>query len=109
MTSLAEGRPGARQPILVVDDEPENLALLERFLRRRYAPIYLASDGAQGLEVLQRHRLLIDVLGRTEDRVQGLAETLGAKDRGLAIALCEDAIVRSGIAKGLPVIDLRDV
>ena len=43
----------AEHPILVVDDEPPNLELIERFLRRKYKKIITAEDGEQALWILE--------------------------------------------------------
>jgi diguanylate cyclase (GGDEF)-like protein len=48
---LNEDRPR----ILVVDDEPTNLELLERMLRRRYA-VRTAASGAEALEILRKEK-----------------------------------------------------
>src|SRR5689334_21304299 len=57
MSSLAEAqkdRPG----VLVVDDEPHNLDLFERVLRRDYR-VYSAGGGEEGLELLKKHDISV--------------------------------------------------
>ena len=44
-------------------------------------------EGLERLEVLERHRLVVDPLRRAEDRLQRVAEALGAQDLRLALAL----------------------
>ena len=45
------------------------------------------AERLERLEVLERHRLLVDVAGGAEDALQRLAEALGLEDRRLALAL----------------------
>ena len=44
--------------ILIVDDEPANLRLLERLFRREYQ-IVAATSGAEALELLERHDVAV--------------------------------------------------
>ena len=57
VSSAAEAqkdRPG----VLVIDDEPHNLDLLERVLRKEYR-VYTASSGEIGLDLLKKHEVSI--------------------------------------------------
>lgn len=60
------------RPILVVDDEPSNLELLERFLRRKYGPIHVAEDGEQGLAVLEREPVHLILSDQRMPRMDGV-------------------------------------
>ena len=51
-------------PILIVDDEPQNLAALRQVLSEKYARLVFARNGKQALEVVEKHRpamILLDV------------------------------------------------
>ena len=47
----------------------------------------LSTERLERLEVLERHRLLVDLGGRRVDPLERQGEALGAQDRGLAVAL----------------------
>ena len=70
-------------------------------LRRR-----AGADLLERLEVLERHRLLVDLRRGREDPLQRLAEALGAEDRGLPLALgLEDLgllLALGDVDRGLP-------
>ncbi len=71
MLDFPVGMAAAEQPILVVDDEPGNLELLNRFLRRSYQPIYLAQDGVAGLNVLDRHEVSLILTDQRMPKMDG--------------------------------------
>lgn len=50
------GKPAAKRPILVVDDEPEMLFSLRNLLRREFE-VYTAGSGAEGMKVLEEHEV----------------------------------------------------
>lgn len=58
-------------PILVVDDEPANLEMLERFLRTKYQPIFLAEDGEAGVAVLERHTISLILTDQRMPKMDG--------------------------------------
>jgi two-component system cell cycle sensor histidine kinase/response regulator CckA len=55
-----EGRPGAT--ILVAEDEPSVLSMVERSLSQRGYRVLTARDGVDALEVLRRHAAPLDLL-----------------------------------------------
>ncbi len=58
-----DGRP-ARELVLVIDDDPDQRMLLERFLRREDFAVHAAADGRAGLDAARRLRpraILLDV------------------------------------------------
>jgi response regulator RpfG family c-di-GMP phosphodiesterase len=57
--------------ILVVDDEPANLRMLERLLRRKFKVI-TAPDGEQALEILKREKVSLIL---TDQRMPGMSGT----------------------------------
>lgn len=54
--AAAAGKPAAKRPILVVDDEPEMLFSLRNLLRREFE-VYTAGSGAEGMKVLEEHEV----------------------------------------------------
>lgn len=64
-----------RYSILVVDDEPDNLALLERVLRREYT-IFCANSGAEALELLDNAEVDMIISDQRMPNMTG-AELLG--------------------------------
>ncbi len=62
----------SEHPILVVDDEPENLAMMERFLRKRYKTLHLANDGDEAVAVLRREKVSLIL---TDQRMPGMDGT----------------------------------
>ncbi len=64
-------QPLADHPILIVDDEPDNRELLTRFLRRKYRPIHEASDGIEGLEILDSQRIDLILTDQRMPRLEG--------------------------------------
>lgn len=64
-----------RYTILVVDDEPDNLALLERVLRREYT-IFVANSGAEALELLENAEVDMIISDQRMPNMSG-AELLG--------------------------------
>lgn len=53
---------GARQTVLVVEDEPLMLDLLRRVFTRRGYQVLTAADGEEALEVYRRHATAIDAV-----------------------------------------------
>lgn len=87
VTIAANG--AARQPLrrlLLVDDEPNILAALQRLLRRDHYQIFLANSGAHGLEVLAGQS--VDVIV-SDQRMPGM---LGADFLRRAREVCPDSI-----------------
>jgi response regulator RpfG family c-di-GMP phosphodiesterase len=66
------GSPASDHPILVVDDEPENLSFMERFLRKRFSTIHLANDGDEAVSVLKREKVSLIL---TDQRMPGMFGT----------------------------------
>src|SRR6266702_4280615 len=60
-----------RAKILIVDDEPGNLELMQRALRRRF-DIATAGSGKEALEVLRRDRFAVIV---SDQRMPGMSGT----------------------------------
>jgi response regulator RpfG family c-di-GMP phosphodiesterase len=60
------------RPILVVDDEPSNLELLQRFLRGTYGPILVAEDGEQGLNILEKEPVHLILSDQRMPRMDGV-------------------------------------
>jgi two-component system, cell cycle sensor histidine kinase and response regulator CckA len=61
--SSSPEKPGqARQTILVAEDEPRMLRLLEKVLSRRGYRVLAASDGEQAIEVYRGYKPRIDVV-----------------------------------------------
>jgi signal transduction histidine kinase len=58
-----------RHSVLIVDDEPENLNLLENLLGDRYA-VYKAKDGASGLACLRKREIHVLL---TDQRMPGMS------------------------------------
>jgi response regulator RpfG family c-di-GMP phosphodiesterase len=54
--------------ILIVDDEPANLRLLERLFRRNYE-IITATSGTEGLELLRQHDAAVII---SDQRMPGM-------------------------------------
>ncbi len=55
-------RANAQRTILVVEDEPLMLRLLEKFLSRQGYQVLVASDGEQAIEAYCRHKTEVDVV-----------------------------------------------
>ena len=62
--------PGTPLDILVADDEPENLNLLERVLGRTHR-LYRASNGRESLEVLAKHHIDLAIVDQRMPEMAG--------------------------------------
>src|SRR5687767_12812350 len=63
--------PRTAHPILAVDDEPANLDLFVRILRKKYNQIFLAQDGQEALDLLQTHRVDLILTDQRMPRMEG--------------------------------------
>jgi CheY-like chemotaxis protein len=67
------GPGGAGDMILIVEDNQVNLMILRAMLRKRgYEPI-VATDGAEGIEMTERHRPRLVLMDLQMPRLDGLA------------------------------------
>lgn len=82
-SDLASGWIGATGKILVVDDDPANLALLTRRLTRQGYEVATATGGRQALELLQQHDIDLVLLDLMMPEMDGL-ETLNRLRHGTA-------------------------
>lgn len=57
-----------KNKILIVDDEPSNLRVLERLFRRTYE-VFLADSGAEGLRLLELHNIALII---SDQRMPGM-------------------------------------
>jgi two-component system, cell cycle sensor histidine kinase and response regulator CckA len=75
--------------VLIVEDEPGIRALVQKFLRKHGYEILEAANGAEALEIVQKHRKAVDLL--ITDMImpqmggRELVDTLRAKGRDLRI------------------------
>lgn len=59
-----------RETILVVDDEPANLRMLERLLRKEYT-VLAATSGAEALEILKSHEVSLIITDQRMPEMNG--------------------------------------
>lgn len=68
MTEQAQNQPGTELPtsvVLIVDDNPQNVELLQAFLESLQVKIVTARDGQEALEKVQQHNpdlILLDIM-----------------------------------------------
>lgn len=79
-------QPAPSRRLLLVDDEPNILAALQRLLRRDHYEVFCAGSGAAGLEVLAQH--CVDVIV-SDQRMPGM---LGVDFLRQARAICPGSI-----------------
>jgi response regulator RpfG family c-di-GMP phosphodiesterase len=70
----------AAHPILAADDEPSNLDLLARILRRRSRTVLLASDGEEALDILGRQRVDLIIADQRMPKLAGTELLRRARD-----------------------------
>ena len=79
----AASRTMERRKVLIVDDDPDLLHLLERAFSRAGAQVYIAYDGRKGLRTLytqQPDRVILDTVMPVMDGWQALTRIRGFCD-----------------------------
>ncbi len=84
LTKAYETSPFTSRPrILLADDRPENLVLLEKILARTPAELILAHSGQEALEILKGHEVAVALLDVSMPEISGLdvAQRMLASER----------------------------
>jgi DNA-binding response OmpR family regulator len=75
------GEPGAQGPILVVEDNPEQLEMLGILLHNEHYVVGLTADGRQALDWLDRQRPALVILDWYLPKISGCHVTGAIRER----------------------------
>lgn len=72
-------RPAVKEKILIVEDNPNNMRLLEMILKAKGYPLLMATDGEKALEVAAREKPALIIMDIQLPKMSGLEVTARIK------------------------------